>query len=172
MRRGELLALKWDRVDLDNKTITVNKRVVKAALGTDRYLQNGTKNTKERRIAISDDLIQDIIKHQEIQQIEKETNKYDDKNLVIATQNGNVVSPDNLTRIFRNTLKASGINKKLSLHALRHTHATLMLAREAQMKVVSERLGHSSINITMDIYAHLLPNMDHEAVGKFGEIFI
>lgn len=57
MRRGELLALKWDRVDLDNKTITVNKRVVKAALGTDRYLQNGTKNTKERRIAISDDLI-------------------------------------------------------------------------------------------------------------------
>lgn len=62
-------------------------------------------------------------------------------------------------------------NKKLSLHALRHTHATLMLAREAQMKVVSERLGHSSINITMDTYAHLLPNMDHEAVGEFGEIF-
>src|SRR5690625_3498018 len=108
MRRGELLALKWDRVDLNNKTITINKRVVKAALGTDRYLQDGTKNTKERRIAISDDLIQDIIKHQEIQQIEKETNKYDDKNLVIATQNGNVVSPDNFTRIFRNTLKASG----------------------------------------------------------------
>lgn len=172
MRRGELLALKWDRVDLDGMTIQINRKVVRAAKGTDRYIQDGTKTGDGRRIAIPPSLKEDLIRHKKLQQIEKEENEYEDNNLVIATQNGKVVDPDNFTRIFRNTLKASGIEKELSLHSLRHTHATLLLLQGVHMKIVSERLGHSSIKMTMDTYSHLLPNMDFEAMERFEELFV
>src|SRR5699024_11016907 len=151
--------------------IRVRKRVVKAAKGTDRYIQEGTKANDGRNIAIPNSLIPDIIKHKEIQQLEQEENEYEDNNLVIATQNGKIVCPDNFTRIFRNTLKRSGIDKELTLHSLRHTHATLLLMKDVHMKIVSERLGHGSIKITMDTYSHLLPNMDVEAMEKFDELF-
>lgn len=171
LRRGELLALRWQDIDLERKIINVRNRVVKAKLGTDEYLQAGTKTSNGRIVSFSENLKREFIKYKQIQQVEKETNEYEDNDLVICTQNGKFVNVDNLTRIFRNTLKASGINKKLSFHALRHTHATLMLKAGVPMKVVSERLGHSSIKVTMDTYAHLLPSMDQDAVEKFERLF-
>lgn len=171
MRRGELLALTWGKVDFDNNTILINKKVVLAAKGTNRYLQDGTKTNDGRRIAIPLSLKEDLLKHKEIQNTEKQTNEYEDNNLVIATQNGKVVSPNNFTRIFRNTLRASGIKKELTLYSLRHTHATLLLLQGVHMKIVAERLGHSSIKMTMDTYSHLLPNMDHDAMLQFDKLF-
>lgn len=171
LRRGELLALQWRDIDLDRKTINVRKRLVRAAMGTDRYMQEGTKTSIGRFVAFSEQMKQDIIKHKEMQKIEQETNKYEDNDLVIATQNGKFLSVDNFSRIFRHTLKSSPVNKTLSFHAIRHTHATLMLKAGVQMKVVSERLGHSSIKITMDTYAHLLPSMETEAIEKFERLF-
>ncbi|MBT2217860.1 site-specific integrase [Virgibacillus dakarensis] len=171
LRRGELLALKWDCVDLDNKVINVRRRLIRENIGTDRYLQDGTKTSSGRFVPISDKIKEDMVTYKQIQLHEKENNEYVDNNLVIATQNGRFVSVDNLSRIFRNTLKQSPIEKKLSFHALRHTHATLMLLAGVPMKVVSERLGHTSIKVTMDTYSHLLPSMEHDAVEKFERLF-
>lgn len=171
LRRGELLALQWNDIDLDRKTIYARKKLVRAKMGTPDYMQSGTKTSAGRIISFSEQMKQDIINYKEIQQHEKETNEYEDNNLVFATQNGKFVSVDNFSRIFRHTLKASGINKELSFHAIRHTHATLMLMAGVQMKVVSERLGHSSIKTTMDKYSHLLPSMDSEAAEKFERLF-
>lgn len=171
LRRGELLALQWEDIDLDNRTIHVRKRLIRAASGTDRYMQDGTKTSAGRFVSFSEKMKKDIIKYKEMQEFEKATNEYEDNDLVIATKNGKFVSVDNFSRIFRNTLKASPVDKKLKLHALRHTHATLMLMAGVHMKVVSDRLGHSSIKITMDIYSHLLPSMEHEAVEKFDRLF-
>ncbi|EIJ81813.1 integrase family protein [Bacillus methanolicus PB1] len=171
LRRGELLALQWRDIDLDNKTIYVRKRLVRAAIGTDRYMQDGTKTSIGRFVSFSEQMKKEFIKYKQLQDYEKESNEYEDNDLVIATQNGKFVSVDNLSRIFRNTLKASPVNKQLSFHALRHTHATLMLKAGVQMKVVSERLGHSSIKITMDTYSHLLPSMEQDAVERFERLF-
>lgn len=171
LRRGELLALQWSDFDLDRKTIHVRKRLIRAAMGTDRYMQEGTKTSIGRFVSFSEQMKEDIIKHKEMQEYEKATNEYKDNDLVIATHNGKFVSVDNFSRIFRNTLKSSTIDKKLSFHAIRHTHATLMLKAGVQMKVVSDRLGHSSIKITMDTYAHLLPSMETEAIEKFERLF-
>lgn len=171
MRRGELLALQWEDIDTDRNTINVRKKLVRAAMGTDRYLQEGTKTSLGRFVSISEQMKKDIMKHKEMQEFEKKRNDYEDNDLVFATQNGKFVSVDNFSRIFRHTLKSSPVNKIVTFHALRHTHATLMLKAGVQMKVVSDRLGHSSIKITMDTYAHLLPSMETEAVEKFERLF-
>jgi len=171
LRRGELLALQWKNIDLDRKVIIVKHKLVRAKMGTPEYLQDGTKTNKGRIVSFSEQMRLDIIKWKETQQFEKESNIYEDNDLVIATQNGKFVSVDNFSGTFRKTLKASKIEKELSFHALRHTHATLMLKAGVQMKIVSDRLGHSSIKTTMDKYAHLLPSMDSDAVEKFERLF-
>ncbi|MBA4602135.1 site-specific integrase [Thermoactinomyces mirandus] len=84
---------------------------------------------------------------------------------------GTLVNPRNLVRSFKRILKSAGL-PKLRFHDLRHTHATLMLRQGEHPKIVSERLGHSNIRITMDTYSHVLPNMQQEAVERFEKMFL
>lgn len=171
LRRGEILALKWGNVDWQNKRLLINSSVVKAARNTDRYIKEGTKNNENRTIAISDMLIKELRLHKNKQDEEKSARGYQNNNLVICTNIGTHVYPDALTRAFRKTLKASGLKNDIHMHDLRHTHASLLLTAGIGMKVVSERLGHSSIKITMDTYSHLLPNSEQEAADKFADLF-
>lgn len=167
MRRGELLALKWSDIDFENKTIRINKRIVKGDSEVKEQVVEGTKSNEGRTIKFSDELLQELIKHQQVQQYDKGINPmYQDLNLIICTINGTHVSVDNFSRQFRQTLKSSQINKSLGVHALRHTNATMLLLTGTPMKVVSDRLGHAGIQITMDTYAHLLPSMDSDAAEK------
>jgi len=72
-------------------------------------------------------------------------------------------------RNYRKIVEASGL-PYIRFHDLRHTHATLMLQQGVHPKVVSERLGHSTIGITMDTYTHVLPNMQKEAAQQFEQL--
>ena len=76
------------------------------------------------------------------------------------------LNPDVVTKWFRRTASRRGF-KQVRLHDLRHTHASLMLAKGIHLKIVSERLGHSSIGITGDLYSHVLPSVQEEAVSRF-----
>jgi integrase len=169
MRRGELLALTWDDIDFERKTIRINKTLLKHQ----RTIQHSTKTKQSTRvIAISNYLVEELKKHKQIQEIEKAENEnYEDNNLVICTVNGTSVYVDNLTRAFRNTYKKMKLEKDITLHSLRHTHATLLLQQNVHMKVVSERLGHASIKMTMDTYSHLLPSIQETAAEKFEQLF-
>lgn len=88
---------------------------------------------------------------------------YRDDDLVICREDGSPLHPDRLVDAFERQSKAAGL-PRIRFHDLRHTHATLALAAGVHPKVLSERLGHANIAITMDTYSHAIPTLDEEAV--------
>ena len=89
---------------------------------------------------------------------------------VFISPDGTPVTPNAVTLAFKRIIKKAGL-KDIRLHDLRHTHATLMLKAGVHPKVVSERLGHASIGITLDIYSHVMPGMQEAAAEKFDRVF-
>ncbi len=89
--------------------------------------------------------------------------------LVFAQKNGKPIQPTEMARNYRKFVDISGL-PYIRFHDLRHTHATLLLKQGVHPKVVSERLGHSTIGITMDTYTHVLPNMQKEAAHQFEQL--
>ncbi len=97
---------------------------------------------------------------------------YQPVGLIFATETGTIINPSNLrNRSFKPLLKRAGL-PPIRFHDLRHTCATLLLGRDVNAKVVSEMLGHSSISITLDIYSHLLPDMQEKAAKALEEALI
>jgi len=90
---------------------------------------------------------------------------YQDEDLVCAQEDGSIWKPDTLTTGFRRLAKKAGL-KGIRLHDLRHSHATQLLMQGVHPKVVSERLGHSTVGITLDIYSHVLPGLQEDAAKK------
>jgi integrase len=93
-----------------------------------------------------------------------------DLDLVIDAGDGRPLNPDTLSSGWYRFLKRSGL-PHIRFHDLRHAHATLMLLQGVHPKVVSERLGHASVGITLDTYSHVLPSMQTEAVAAFDRLF-
>ena len=89
---------------------------------------------------------------------------------VFIRQDGNPINPNAITLAFRRIIKKAGL-RRIRIHDLRHTHATLMLKAGIHPKVVSERLGHANIGITLDIYSHVLPGLQEVAAERFDRIF-
>ena len=85
---------------------------------------------------------------------------------VFTKPDGRCLDPEDVTRASRAIMHSIGLTG-VRLHDLRHTHATLMLAANVHPKVVSERLGHASVTITMDIYSHVLPGIQKDVAAKF-----
>ena len=88
--------------------------------------------------------------------------------LVFSHPDGTPLRPDSVTRAFRTIARSLGLNG-VRLHDLRHAHATLMLRQGVHPKIVSERLGHSSVAITLDTYSHVLPGLQEAAARRFEE---
>jgi integrase len=91
--------------------------------------------------------------------------RVDDSSHVVTQADGSTIQPRSLTHAVSAFLK----EWKITLHGLRHSHASHMLAAKVHPKIVQERLGHSGISITLDIYSHLLPNMQEEAAAAVDE---
>src|SRR5690606_20166790 len=91
---------------------------------------------------------------------------YLDTDLVFTSRNGKPIEPRNLRDYFANIIKKAGL-PPIRFHDLRHTHATLLLQQGVHPKIVSERLGHASIRITLDTYSHVIPSMQKEAADIF-----
>lgn len=164
MRQGEILGLKWDSVDFDNKKIYV-KRALKRDDG--KYIIADLKNNASyRSISISDSDVRELKQHKKKQNEEKMRagSGYNDENLVVSTSIGTHLLPSNLGRAFRRCLKDTKIDK-IRFHDLRHTHASMLFTLGTHPKIVQERLGHSSVQVTLDTYSHMNPNMQ-EAVAK------
>lgn len=123
-----------------------------------------------RSIAIDSGSVKILKGHLELARYNKETygQEYQHSGLVVSTQLGHRMSPRALMTVWYRLLKKSGL-PKITFHDLRHTHASLLLKNNVHPKIVSERLGHSSIQITLDTYSHLLPNMQQEAAGQLGQ---
>ncbi|MEW8959688.1 MAG: site-specific integrase [Moorella sp. (in: firmicutes)] len=95
---------------------------------------------------------------------------YNDMGLVFCRPNGEPLDPSYVSRRFHAIAVKAGL-AGIHFHSLRHTHATLLLTQGVHPKVVQERLGHGSINITLDTYSHVLPSLQEEAAKKLDRIF-
>nr|WP_277601333.1 site-specific integrase [Brevibacillus marinus] len=93
---------------------------------------------------------------------------YHDLGLVFCREDGRPIYSRQLATVFNRIVKAAGV-PQIGLHDLRHTHATLLLKLGENPKVVSERLGHSTVQMTLDIYSHVLPDMQKSAAKKFSD---
>ncbi|WML26248.1 site-specific integrase [Neobacillus sp. OS1-33] len=169
MRRGEVLGLRWQDVDLENNVIYVRQSLqeVKKVGLTFKEPKSG----KGRSITITTTLSKELKKIYKVQLEDKLLlgKEYHDLDLVFAQKNGKPIQPTEMARNYRKLVESSGL-PYIRFHDLRHTHATLMLQQGVHPKVVSERLGHSSIGITMDTYTHVLPNMQKEAAQQFDQL--
>lgn len=166
LRIGELLALQWCNVDFDNKQIKVtgNLKQVKArGESPTNYItvEQTTKTKSGYRIVPLTNRAVEALRY-------LEEHKHSDK-YVAATKNGKPISARNIDRTFRQTLTAAGIDKQCGVHSLRHTFASMLFNKGADPKAVSEILGHSDVNITYNIYIHLIQEQKAKVIDLLNE---
>ena len=158
-RRGELLGLRWQDVDLARSQLIV-RRSMSVVDGVPRLL--ATKTNRVRTLSLGSSLV-DLLRA--ASRVAVPDRRWD---LVVADEHGRHLDPLDVTREFRRLVREFDV-PVIRLHDLRHTHASLLLEAGVPAKVVSERLGHTTIAMTLDIYAHLLPSMDQEAAARLDQ---
>ena len=163
LRRGELLALRWR--DIEGDILRVN-RAVEQIKGHTSFKEPKTSGAK-RNIALPSITVEALRRHRAQQNKERLMLglAYQDNGFVFCQPDGTLWLPDRFTAAFRR-LQAKANIGGVRLHDLRHTHATQLLRQGIHPKIVSERLGHSSVGITLDTYSHVLPGMQAEAARK------
>ena len=130
------------------------------------------KTARGRRSVALDPETVEVLKGQASQQLadqEDRGEKWSDTGLVFTKEDGEAWHPEVVSRFFRAAVKRSHL-PEIRLHDLRHTHATLALRAGIHPKVVSERLGHATISITLDTYSHAIPAMQEEAAARIAEL--
>ena len=165
MRRGELLALSWRNVDLKSGQITINQALEQTKEGV-RF--KTPKTDRSRRGVALPSFVVDILKAHKKEQAETRLRlgpAYENNDLVFPRPDGTVWPPDSFSTAFAAFIRRSKL-PHVRLHDLRHSHATQLLLQGVHPKVVSERLGHSKVGITLDTYSHVLPGMQEDAAEK------
>jgi integrase len=163
MRRGELLALRWQDVDMDRGVVRIQQAVVRAH-GTLTVSEPKTARGR-RQIALTPQAIQALRQHRSQQAAERLHlgPVWRDHGLLFCSTVGTFLDPAHLTtRVFQPLLRRATL-PHMRFHDLRHTAATLLLAEGVHAKVVSEMLGHATIGLTLDLYSHVLPDMQSAA---------
>lgn len=171
MRGGEVTALQWSNIDLVNKTIKVEHTLINKGKG---IFELGSPKTQSsiREIAIGETLV-NILKKQDLWQKENKLKYgvyYKNSNFVCTKENGEQVTTDSLKYLSRVVNYELGID--FNFHSLRHTHATMLLERNATPKDIQERLGHSKLSTTMDTYSHITEKIKKATVDLLESIVL
>jgi integrase len=165
MRRGEVLGLRWSDIDLEHGTLAVRQTIVNIAY---KVTVSEPKTARGRRTISLDPATAALLRaHRNLQMAEQSSQgqRYDDHALVFARPDGEPVHPDLFSKTFDRTVKRLGL-RRVRLHDLRHTYATLALRAGVDAKTVSARLGHSTVAFTLDVYTKAVPQLDREAADK------
>lgn len=170
LRRGEIFGLRWRDLDLEAGRLSVRQTL----LSVGSTLTFGTpKTAKGRRSVALDAETVAALRRLKVRQAEERLaleGDWPDHDLVFTREDGEPVHPDPFSRRwFEKHVKAAGL-PRIRFHDLRHTHATLALQAGIHPKVVSERLGHATISITLDTYSHAIPAMQEEAAVKIAAL--
>ncbi|WAX80030.1 tyrosine-type recombinase/integrase [Streptomyces sp. KMM 9044] len=168
LRKGELLGLHWEDLDLTTGTASIRRSLQRTRTGGLTHLPTKTR-ASERRIALPTECIHSLKKHQERQDRERETAGPDwrDNSLVFTTPTGRPLDPANLTRCFRSFLNRGGL-RRIRFHDLRHSTATLLLEQGVDLVVIKELLGHAHIGVTAGVYAHVRLRLQRQAIDALG----
>lgn len=164
MRRGEIAALRWENVDLNTRQLAVLESAEQIGSKV-RYKM--PKSGKGRTLELSASLVEELRAHRlrQAEELLRVGIILSDDTFVVAQADGTPLQPDTLTQDWFRKVAGTSL-PRIRFHDLRHAHATHMLANEVHPKVASERLGHSKIGITLDLYSHVLPGMEADAAER------
>lgn len=177
MRRGEALGLRWRDVDLERGRVTIQQSV--PLLNGAPIIQAPKTASGRRTIPVDQDVVQALKafrKSWSATKLAADPTRWEDHDLLFCTALGRPLNPNNIARNYERIISTLNAERRaddlpevprIRIHDLRHTHATLLLQEGVPVKVVSERLGHANIAITLNTYAHVLPDMQDQAVAAF-----
>ena len=165
MRRGEVLGLRWTDIDLDAATLSIRRSV--SCTGYQVHTTPAKTRTSRRAIDLDQRTVDVLREWRQHQLVELGTVAADAT--VFTRTDGRPVHPHTLSQTVDRLQRTAGV-PAIRLHDLRHTHATLMLKHGVPLKVVSERLGHSTPAFTMAVYQHVLPGMQRDAANIFARL--
>ncbi|GAA0270840.1 site-specific integrase [Streptomyces polychromogenes] len=169
LRKGELLGLHWEDLDLTTGTASIRRSLQRTRTGGLTHLPTKTR-ASERRIALPTECIHSLKERKEQQDKERETAgpAWRDSGLVFTTPTGGPLDPANLTRRFRSFLDRAGL-RRIRFHDLRHSTATLLLEQGVDLVVIKELLGRAHIGVTAGVYAHVRLRLQRQAIDTLGE---
>lgn len=170
MRRGELMGLRWRDVDLEAGRLSIVSTITTV---NGKPVETSTKTNKSRRrIALDAGTVEVLRGHRRRQAGERELagKLWQETDLVFTREGGGAVHPDHFSQQFAR-LRGKVDLPPIRLHDLRHTYATLALEAGVHPKIVSERLGHATTGITLDLYSHVAPSMDEQAAEAVAGLF-
>jgi integrase len=163
MRLGEVLALQWGDIDVHRRSITVRRNVVRGRI-------TRPKNGKTRRVDMSQQLTE-VLQGLQIQR-KAETLRRGWPEMpawVFCSTTGGLLNKENLrTRVFYRCLTKAGL-RHVRIHDLRHTYASLLIQQGESLAYIRDQLGHHSIQVTVDIYGHLVPGGNKAAVDRLDD---
>lgn len=167
MRRGEVLGLRWRDISFDNRRLAVRQTIT----SVNYQLDFGTPKTKRgrRSVALDSVTVEALQAHQRRQLAERQLVEPDYQNLdlVFAKPDGTPIHPDFFSQTFDRTVARLDLTR-IRFHDLRHTHATLGLSAGVPAKIMSDRLGHSTVAFTQDRYMHAIPQLEEETAEQMG----
>jgi integrase len=165
MRLGEVLGLRWQDVDLEGGRARIVQTIQQTSTGP---VVVPPKSDRSRRIVLLPSFVTQPLKRHKAAQAERRLicgAEWQDNDLVVDRGDGGPLLTRVISRRFSTAMRKVGLD--LTFHGLRHGHASLMLAAGVDMKVVSERLGHSTIAITADLYTHVAEEVHRKAADRF-----
>ena len=177
MRRAELLALRWSDVDLElcQLSVTRSMQYIGGAAPENRISFREPKTAKSKRsIALSPSTVITLREHKAKQTELRQSLGYApplDNDLIFSHYDGSPLLPNSVTHAWIKLVRRCGL-RGIRLHDARHTHASLLLKQGVHPKIVQERLGHGSIQITLDLYSHIAPGLQQAAANKFDDIVL
>lgn len=169
LRRGEALALRWEDIDLKYGRLSVRRSFV--PIGA-TVIVGEPKTRRGTRLVPLDPGTVATLKRRRSQQRQERLaweGAWNDTGLVFTREDGSLIHPEQAIKNFASAVKKAGV-PTIRLHDLRHTNATLAFAAGVHPKVISERLGHATVAMTLDIYSHAVPALSEEAANMIAAL--
>ncbi|MCX8073049.1 MAG: site-specific integrase, partial [Candidatus Binatia bacterium] len=168
LRLGEVLGLRWEDIDLEERTLSVRYQLQSRGSKT---LTEPKSERSRRMLPLPSFLVEVLRVHRKRQRQMRllAGSRWKDTRFVFTTTVGTPMDPRRVGRLFHRALEKAGLPRK-RFHDLRHTAASLLLAQAVHPRVIMELLGHSQITVTMNTYAHVMPQLQREAVDKVGNL--
>jgi integrase len=171
LRRGEILGLRWSDVDLEQRSLRINQGLQRI---WGKLQVTEVKTEHSRRGLVMPESVIRVLKIRRARQAQERLLaglEWKDTDLVFTNPKGGPLEPITLHRDYKEMLKTAGLPTQVRFHDLRHTAASLLLAEGVHLRVIMELLGHSSITLTANTYAHVMPAAMRDVADKMESIF-
>lgn len=170
-RRGEILGLTWDNIDFDTNTLTINK-ILQYQQGDGLVFSSTKTSSSVRTLLMTQKLVEELKQHKQDQDKKRDyygEHYYKDHSFVCCNDDGSPINPLSITQFTNKFSTKYGCHFRF--HDLRHTHATLLLEADVNIKVVQKRLGHENIKTTLNVYSHVTNKLEEDSINKFDDFF-